>query len=460
VEKKLFLIPLALFLVIILATIGCPTPPSTTTPPPTTPPPTTAQPQIPTEIRIGDVVSYTGMYAGFGYNKFGVEAAVDDINKEGGIYVAEYGTKIPVRWISVDCESDVNKVAPLTESLILNDKINFIGPGLEVPTMRQGTAMMADKYKIPAVYGVGPFESWMAMKESAGATWAYSFTYGPGIAAPRQEGDFRYNDPGYLMMPTWFGALGAYADQTNKKVACFALDDADGRAWYQTFAQAAEGEGYDCYRAEDQFGIFPGDTTDFSPLIQEWKTAGCDILWGNCPGPHYGILWKQCHVLGFEPKLVFSTRAAMHYQDISSWGGDLPNGVGAEIYWSPTIQGAVGIGGTTPQSLAQRWYEAKAEPLTQGIGYEYAAAQVLFDAIERAGTLDSDAVVKAISETDMMTMSGRWVFEKGTQFQALPCALAQWQKTDNPWVWENPIVFSYNKDMPATTQMIFPMPYD
>jgi len=417
-------------------------------------------PEIPTEIRIGDAVSYTGMYAGFGFNKFGVGAAVEDINKQGGIYVEEYGKKLPVRWITVDCESDLLKMAPLTEDLILREKIHFIGCGLEVPTMRQGTADMADKYKIPAVYGVGPFESWMAMKESAGAAWTYSFTYGPGIAAPRQEGDFRYGDPGYLMLPTWFGALGAYAEQTNKKVAAFALDDADGRAWYMVFTGTATGEGYDCYRAEEQFGIYPLGTTDFSPIIEEWKDAGCEILWGNCPGPHYGILWKQCHVLGFQPKLVFSTRAAMHYQDISAWGGDLPNGVGAEIYWAPTIQGTVGIGDTTPQSLAERWYEAKREPLPMGVGYEYAAAQVLFDAIERAGTLDPDTVVKAISETDLMTMTGRYAFEKGTQFHAMPCALGQWRSTDQPWVWEMPVVFSYNKDFPATAELIFPMPYD
>ncbi len=416
--------------------------------------------EVPKEIRIGDVVSYTGPYAGFGFNSFGVEAAVEDINKLGGIYIKEYGKRIPVRWITRDVASDPLKVAPLTEDLILREKINFIGPGLEVPTMRQGTAMMADKYKIPAVYGVGPFESWMAMKQSAGATWKYSFTYGPGIAAPREKGDFRYGDPGYLMLPTWFGALGTHAAKTNKKVAAFALDDADGRAWYMVFTGAAAKEGYDCYRAGEQFGIYPEGTTDFTPIIKEWMKYGCEILWGNCPGPDFGILWKQCHVLGFKPKLVFSTRAAMHYRDISSWGGDLPNGVGAEVYWAPTIKDARGIGDTTPQSLAERWYKAKKEPFTQGVGYQYQAAQVLFDAIERAGTLNPDAVLKAISETDVITLGGRFVFEKGTQFYAMPCALAQWRKTDKPWKWEAPVVFSYNKNMPATAEFIFPMPYE
>jgi branched-chain amino acid transport system substrate-binding protein len=155
-----------------------------------------------------------------------------------------------------------------------------------------------------------------------------------------------------------------------------------------------------------------------------------------------------------------SVRAAMHYRDIASWGGDLPHGVGMELYWNPSMKNARGIGGTTPQSLAERFYNDKKEPLTQGIGYGYHGAQILFDAIERAGTLDPEAVVKAISETDLITMSGRAVFEKGTQFQRFQCAFGQWRKTDKPRKWESPTVFSYSDSFPVTADMIFPMPYD
>jgi len=96
----------------------------------------------------------------------------------------------------------------------------------------------------------------------------------------------------------------------------------------------------------------------------------------------------------------------------------------------------------------------------QGIGWDYAVAQTLFDAIERAGTLDADAVCAALAETDLMTMWGRVVFEAGTQFQRVPCQFGQWQKTDNPWVWEAPTVFSYNDFMPATAELIFPKPWE
>jgi branched-chain amino acid transport system substrate-binding protein len=441
--KKLIVVLVVLALVGAVIFSGCPKPTE----------------KIPTEIRVGDAVSYTGMYATFGINKFGVEAAVEDINKQGGIYVKEYDKKLPVRWITLDCESDVLKMAPLTEDLILREKINFIGCGLEVPTMRQGTADMAEKYKIPAVVGIGPLDSWLAMKESAGAEWKYTFGYGFSIGTPTVAGDWREGDNGYLMFPTMLGVLDTYAGQTNKKVAAFALDDADGRAWYQAFSGAAVDAGYDCYRADSQFGIFPGDTNDFTSIIQEWKTAGCEILWGNCPGPHYGILWKQCHTLGFEPKLVCATRAGGYYNDVKGWGGDLPNGVGMEEFWNPQVAG-VGIGDTTPESLFQRFNEKTGQPLAQGIGYEYAGAQILFAAIEKAGTLDPDKVCETLREIDIMTMDGRATFEKGTQFWRFPVAWGQWQKTDNPWVWEAPTCFSYSDFLVPTANYIFPMPYD
>ena len=119
--------------------------------------------EAPKEIRVGDIVSYTGPYATFGINSYGVKAAFEDMNKQGGVYVKEYDKKLPVKWITRDVASDPLKVAPFTEDLILRDKVHILGPHLEVPTMRQGTAVMADKYKIPAVVGVGPFESWMEM---------------------------------------------------------------------------------------------------------------------------------------------------------------------------------------------------------------------------------------------------------------------------------------------------------
>ena len=414
----------------------------------------------PKEILIGATGGFTGPYAAFGQGIFGLQAAIEDINKQGGVYVKEYNKKIPVRLIMRDTQSDMLKVAPLAEELILRQKVNFLAEHLEPPTMRQGSAVMAEKYKIPYITGVGPIESWMGIKGAVTPTWKYTWAYGFAIGTPPPEGDFRHGKKGYLMVPTWFGALGSYAEQTNKKVAAFGLDDADGRGWYMAFTGIAKDAGYDCYGIDKQFGIFPPGTTDFSSVIREWKKYGCEILWGNCPGPDYGILWRQARTLGFKPKIVFATRASLFFRDIEAWGGDLPHGVGMELFWDASIKDGVGIGGTTPKSLAQRWFDKTGEPLNQGIGWSYMSAQVLFNAIERAGTLDGAKVNEALGETDMGSMYGRIVFDKKTQFHRFNVQFGQWQKTDKPWKWEAPVVFSFNDSIPATGDLIFPMPYD
>jgi ABC-type branched-subunit amino acid transport system substrate-binding protein len=57
--------------------------------------------QGPKEILIGINAPLTGMHAGFGEgNVYGEKAAVEDINKQGGILIKEYGRKIPLRVMS------------------------------------------------------------------------------------------------------------------------------------------------------------------------------------------------------------------------------------------------------------------------------------------------------------------------------------------------------------------------
>ena len=80
------------------------------------------------EIRIGVIQAQTGMYAGFGTGGvFGIKAAAEDINRLGGVDVGR--TKMPVKLIVVDSESDPNKAGILAQSLVVQDKVNFIISG-------------------------------------------------------------------------------------------------------------------------------------------------------------------------------------------------------------------------------------------------------------------------------------------------------------------------------------------
>jgi branched-chain amino acid transport system substrate-binding protein len=289
--------------------------------------------------------------------------------------------------------------------------------------------------------------------------WEHSWTFTFSIADPAPAGSI-WDKPGYTIKDTWKSMLDLFGPQTNKKAGVFASDEPDGRGWYASFPPMLKEWGYDVIGMEKNLGLFPMETTDFSSIIKEWKDNNVEVLWGNCPGPVFGIMWKQARPMGFKPKIVYVGRAALYYEDVSAWGGDLPWGIGTEIWWDPTWKECPGIGGTTPMTLYERWVEDTERPLDPGIGWGYHAMQILFDAIERAGSLDSEKVSKSLGETDMATISTpRLKFDENHSAR-MPLVFGQWYKTDKPWTWECPIVFSKHDWAPAQAKPLFPVPYD
>ena len=102
---------------------------------------------------------------------------------------------------------------------------------------------MAERYKIPYVGDVGPFEPYNAMRSIANPVWKYVWSTGFHIAAPASPGDFRYNKPGYTIMDLAATLVKQFGGQTNKRTAIFASDEPDGRGWYATFPACIEKPG-------------------------------------------------------------------------------------------------------------------------------------------------------------------------------------------------------------------------
>jgi branched-chain amino acid transport system substrate-binding protein len=420
----------------------------------------TSTSEAPTEILIGGVCSLTGMFAGFGEgSQWGLQAAIDDINAEGGVYVKEYDKKLPLRLIVVNSESDPVKTGALAEDLVLNDKVNFLTVGGEPPTTTAGVSNTADKYQVIFVSCCGPYEPWKALRDAAPNHWKYTWACGTfAIATPAPPGDFRAV-PGYTIVDAWKSQLDMFGDQTNKKAAVFASDDPDGIGWYGLFPGVLQDMGYEVAGADKQLGLLPVETTDFSSTINEWKNNNCEIIWGNAPAPFIATMWKQCATLGFRPKIATLGRGSLFLEDVASWGGNLPNGVGTEIYWHPAWEDSPGFGDTTPSSLDDRWHTATGRGVNSAVADGYRSIQTIVDAVERAGTLDTDAVWTALSETDLMTVAHRVKFDD-TQFNRGGLVYGQWQKSNTPAGWSLEVVYSDLPFVKPTAEPIFPIPYD
>jgi len=144
----------------------------------------------PKEILIGANTPVTGMFAGFGQGVWGIQEAVNDLNKMGGVFVKEYGKKIPMKLIVVDNESDPGKSATLAEELILRYKVHFLAPPNQPLTLNIPQANTADKYKIPRVTGGCPMEPWLGLRRDVNPPWQYSWTYGFSIVTPGPKGSY------------------------------------------------------------------------------------------------------------------------------------------------------------------------------------------------------------------------------------------------------------------------------
>ena len=87
------------------------------------------------KIVIGASRSLSGPLAFFEANAFGplYKMWVDEVNAQGGIYVKEFGKKLPVEMLVYDDKSDMGTMTRLLDKLILQDKVDFIFPPIARP---------------------------------------------------------------------------------------------------------------------------------------------------------------------------------------------------------------------------------------------------------------------------------------------------------------------------------------
>ena len=100
------------------------------------------------EILIGSNLPLTGILAGAGIEqRWAYQTAVDDVNKAGGIYVKEYGKKMPVKLIVADDASDPGKAASAVERLIKQKKVDLLLGGFAAPFGVIPGCITAEKYR-------------------------------------------------------------------------------------------------------------------------------------------------------------------------------------------------------------------------------------------------------------------------------------------------------------------------
>jgi branched-chain amino acid transport system substrate-binding protein len=359
--------------------------------------PGSADCQTKDKIRIGNAISLSGPYsAGATTTQIApYDLWVKEVNAKGGIFVKEYGKKLPVEIIRYDDKSDIGNAVKLVEKLILDDKVDLLLPPWGTAT-NFAIAPVVTKYEYPVI---GVTVDSMKIKEIA-PTIPYFFVH--------------LNQP-----PVKAQAIIPLLKELGVKTAAV-IHHADLHgiefAGYVTPQLSVSGIDVVLYRT------YPLGAKDLSPLLKKIKAAKPDAVLAFTYPPETFLITQQAKTIGLNPKLFYMSigtafapyRDAMGVKTVEgvmgtgAWNPKVPY-PGAKEFWERMVQ-AVGPGKVD-------WY---------GNAFAYSSCQVLEQAIEKAGTLDRKKLRDFIASNTFQTVIGPVRYEGQINVQS-PGEVGQWQ---------------------------------
>ncbi|MBI4764129.1 MAG: ABC transporter substrate-binding protein [Deltaproteobacteria bacterium] len=348
--------------------------------------------------------------------------AVEEINAKGGVNVK--GTKRPFEMAVMDTR-DLEPGVPVSdalltvEKLILEKKVDFIVGGPVRSEAALAAMDLLSKYKKVSILTTGVLTpAYHARVAENYDKFKYCF---------RISGESKWMVVGEI--------IPSLVEVGNKfklnKLFIMVQDVAHARAGGELIAKNMAEKGWTVLGKPE---IYPTGTSDFSMGLLKAKKEGAQVILIWMDMPESSILLKQWFDLKV-PALPFgSINAAVEQPGFWKASG------GKGEY---SIANVVNAGNVPSKAtpLTMKFYDAyakrwKVEPEGYGTSSSYQAVYTLKDAIERAGSLDPDAVVAALEKTDIIGVYGRIRFDQKSH-QVIPSldpkegavgSIFQWQK--------------------------------
>jgi len=367
------------------------------------------------EVKIGWVTMTTGVFAGLSEpDDFLLQQAKDTIGD--GLVCAD-GKKHPIAWVVKDSQSDPNRASEVTIELITSDKPDVVFAGM-TPVVNIPVAQQCEAAGVPAVTYGCPMEPWffgLGGDPAVGFKWTYNVFW--AIAD---------------LMPVYVGLFDKIP--TNKVVAALWANDPDGIATADEktgMPVALTAAGYTIVNP----GLFTTGTEDYSSVINQFKSAGCECLTVLANPPDFANFWKQATQQGFVPKATAIARAILTRPDMDAVG-DIGNGLCNEVWWENTHPFTSSLTGLTCQQIVDEWNTAEGTPFSPALGLTGGAGfDVITDVVKRTANIDDPAsYAAAIKATDLQTLVGPVKFANALPNCAItPLVGGQWIGKVGDW---------------------------
>ena len=327
-------------------------------------------------IKIGSSIALSGSMSREGHLlKEGYDFWLDHVNKEGGILFG--GQRHPVQIVFYDDESNAQTSARLTEKLITEDKVQFLlGPYSSPITLE--TSLIGEKRKILTI----------APQANASAIYDRRFKYIVSVLPPATE---------YMKV---FLEMASKLNPRPKTVAIMALGSPFGILVAEGVADHATRLGYEIV----YFEKYPPETNDISAFLTRVKAKNPDVLVVSSYFEKALLIVRQSKQLKFCPKMLALTIGPEISDFAKSLGKDVDYIYGS-AWWVPNAGWKGRDFGSSRDYATAMVKRTGREPI-----YPEAAGTVaglfLQMAIEKANSLDTDAVRAAFRTIDVETFWG------------------------------------------------------
>lgn len=329
-----------------------------------------------------------------------VKLAVDEINAKGGVTVG--GVKRLFQVESLDTREaganiPINDALQATEKLILEKKPSAIVVGNFRSEVLLAAMDLMPKYKIPYIATIAATPT-LQQKVTEDPKYKYFFRLG-------------LNAQGVVMYLTQ--ALDFMGKNLNLKRAYVVYQDV---AWSQGTRAGVtawlKANGWETVGDD----VYPVGATEFTTSLTKAKDGKADVLIPIFDMPQSGILLKQARAMNHPALMAGFISPAAPASAAKTFGDDLEGEVNIVFEIGSLPVKAVPASVQYNEAYGKKFGEdARIKLSGHGPGPSYDSVYVLKAAIERANSLDGDALVTALEATDIDGVIGHIKFGKDHQ---------------------------------------------
>ncbi|MHC4160901.1 MAG: ABC transporter substrate-binding protein [Planctomycetota bacterium] len=343
-------------------------------------------------IRLGAPLATAYLY-GWAAER-GIRLAVEEINAAGGVRVGGRKLRLEVDVMDTrDLEPGVpvDDAIKAVERLILQKEVDFLVGG---PVRSEAALAVMDLMR-------------RYRKVSIITTGVLSPAYHQAVA--KNYDDYKYcfritSDILTLGRDQMAVLEGIRKDHGLERVFIMVQDVAHARKAGEFMKKLFDERGFKVVGHE----VYPTGCTDFAAGLLKSRKERAQLIFNWMDMPETAILLKQWRSFRLKSLPIGFMSAAEQPGFWDASGGsaeytvvNLVNGGNAPASITPWTERFV-------QAYRKRW---GLEPEGYGTSSSYMAVYALKDAVERAGTLEPDAVVKALESIDLMGVYGRIRFD-------------------------------------------------